>query len=87
MIKPDLLDRNGVLSHIVAHPPRKISTNGGRYGKRCAGHAAVADQALHECIAHAGDCKSLGLCSQRSSFLNLGAGQRQTGHTTDFLAG
>jgi glycerol kinase len=68
-IKAGLLDTNGTLSHIVARPAPKISTNGGRYESDALAYAAIADHALHECTAHAGDCRSLGLCSQRSSFL------------------
>ncbi|MDO8261967.1 MAG: FGGY family carbohydrate kinase [Gallionella sp.] len=79
-IKAGLLDRHGALSHIVAHPAPKISVNGGRYESDALAYAAIADQALSVCMAHefisgAGECKSpglyssLGLCSQRSSFL------------------
>ena len=68
-IKAGLLDSHGVLSHIVAHPAPKISGNGGRYESDALAYAAIADQALEECIAQADGCKSLGLCSQRSSFL------------------
>lgn len=79
-IKAGLLDRHGALSHIVTHPAPKISANGGRYESDALAYAAIADQVLEECIAHefisgAGECKSpgmhssLGLCSQRSSFL------------------
>ena len=56
-------------SAISLHIPPRKSAPFGRYESDALAYAAIADQALHECIAHAGDCKSLGLCSQRSSFL------------------
>lgn len=68
-IKAGLLDRNGVLGHIVAHPAPKISVNGGRYESDALAYAAIADQALGACVAQADGCSTLGLCSQRSSFL------------------
>ncbi|MBI5626953.1 MAG: carbohydrate kinase [Nitrosomonadales bacterium] len=74
-IKAGLLERNGVLSHIVVHPAPKISVNGGRYESDALAYAEIADRALNECITLAGECKSpglcssLGLCSQRSSFV------------------
>ena len=68
-IKAGLLDRHGVLSSIVARPVPKITVNDGRYESDALAYAAIAESVLNECIAHAGDCTSLGLCSQRSSFL------------------
>ncbi len=79
-IKAGLLDRHGTFSHIVVFPVPKINANGGRYESDALAYAAIADQALNECVAHeltatAGECispslySSLGLCSQRSSFL------------------
>lgn len=68
-IKAGLLDRNGALSHIVAHPAPKISANGGHYESEALAYAAIAEQVLGECVKQAGECISLGLCSQRSSFL------------------
>jgi len=68
-IKSGLLDRHGELSSIVAHPAPEITANGGHYESDALAYAAVAEQVLDECIAQAGDCRSLGLCSQRSSFL------------------
>lgn len=73
-IKAGLLDMKGALSHIVTHTAPKISVDGGRYESDALAYAAIAEQALKECMAHeliatAGECKSLGLCSQRSSFL------------------
>ncbi len=68
-IKAGLLDQDGALSHIVARPASKIIVTGGRYESDALAYAATAESVLSECIAQAGDCKSLGLCSQRSSFL------------------
>jgi glycerol kinase len=68
-IKAGLLDQDGALKNIVARPAPKITATGGRYESDALDYAATAEQVLNECIAYAGDCKSLGLCSQRSSFL------------------
>lgn len=68
-IKAGLLDRDGELGNIVARPAPKIIITGGRYESDALVYAAIAEQVLNECIAQTGDCKSLGLCSQRSSFL------------------
>lgn len=68
-IKAGSLDQDGVLSNIVARPAPKIIVTGGRYESNALTYAATAEQVLNECLAQAGDCKSLGLCSQRSSFL------------------
>jgi len=73
-IKAGLLDQNGTLGNLVAKPAPKIAVNGGCYESDALAYASIAEQALDECIAHgiisgAGSCKSLGLCSQRSSFL------------------
>jgi len=68
-IKAGLLDRNGVLGNIVTRAAPKIAVAGGRYESDALAYAVSAEQVLEECIAPAGDCRSLGLCSQRSSFL------------------
>ncbi len=68
-IKAGLLDRDGELGNVIALPAPKISVIDGRYESDALAYAQIAEQALKACIAHAGDCKSLGLCSQRSSFL------------------
>jgi len=68
-IKAGLLDRNGELDHVVALLAPEISVNGGRYESDALAYAAIADQALNGCVVQADECKSLGLCSQRSSFL------------------
>jgi glycerol kinase len=68
-IKAGLLDSDGALGHIVARPAPKITVTGGCYESDALAYAATAEQVLNECIAQAGDCKLLGLCSQRSSFL------------------
>ena len=68
-VKGGLLDRHGELSNIVACPAPEITANGGHYESDALAYAVTAERVLNECVAHAGDCKSLGLCSQRSSFL------------------
>lgn len=68
-IKAGLLDRDGELGNIISHPAPKITVDGGHYESDALAYAVTAEQVLDECIAHAGDCTSLGLCSQRSSFL------------------
>ena len=68
-IKAGLLDQYGVLNHIVARPTPKITVDDGRYESDALVYAETAELVLRKCIADAGDCKSLGLCSQRSSFL------------------
>lgn len=68
-IKAGLLDRHGTLGNIVARPAPHLTVNGGRYESDALAYAATAEQVLGECRARAGDCDSLGLCSQRSSFL------------------
>ena len=68
-IKAGLLDQAGALGNFIAKPAPKIAVTGGRYESDALAYAATAEQVLGECIAQAGDCKILGLCSQRSSFL------------------
>ncbi|MGA7749787.1 MAG: FGGY family carbohydrate kinase [Gallionella sp.] len=68
-IKGGLLDHNGELSNIIARPAPQITVDEGRYESDALAYATTAEQVLNECIAQAGDCRSLGLCSQRSSFL------------------
>jgi glycerol kinase len=68
-IKAGLLDQHGELGNIITHPAPKIIVTGGHYESDALAYAQIAEQALDECFAQAGDCRSLGLCSQRSSFL------------------
>jgi glycerol kinase len=68
-IKAGLLDCDGTLGHIVAKPAPQIIADNGRYESDALAYAAVAERALEECRAASGECKTLGLCSQRSSFL------------------
>jgi len=68
-IKAGLLHQDGVLGGIVARPSPKITVAGGRYESDALAYAELAEQVLNECTAQAGDCRTLGLCSQRSSFL------------------
>jgi glycerol kinase len=68
-IKAGLLDRNGQLTKHFSCPAPAISVNAGHYESDALAYAATAEQLLGNCIAVAGDCTNLGLCSQRSSFL------------------
>ncbi|HEY0665332.1 MAG TPA: FGGY family carbohydrate kinase [Gallionella sp.] len=68
-VKAGLLDRDGVLSRVISHPAPTISVNGRRYESDALAYFNTAEQVLHECVADAQDCRILGLCSQRSSFL------------------
>jgi glycerol kinase len=68
-IKAGLLDQHGTLKHIVAQPAPKITEHDGCYESDALAYAAAADHALGECIARAEGCKTIGFCSQRSSFL------------------
>ena len=68
-IKAGLLDQQGSLSHIIALPAPEMSVYDGRYESDALLYAAIAEQVLAECLAHAGAKPPLGLCSQRSSFL------------------
>lgn len=68
-IKAGLLEQDGVLSNLVANPAPEITVNAGRYESDALAYAETAGKVLDECMAQAGDCKSIGLCSQRSSFL------------------
>lgn len=68
-IKAGLLGRNGELGNIIARPAPHITVSGGCYESDALAYAEIAEQVLGVCSALAGDCKSLGLCSQRSSFL------------------
>ena len=68
-IKAGLLYRTGELANLVSCPAPEIAVNGGRYESDALAYVASAEQLLNDCIADAGDCTTLGLCSQRSSFL------------------
>lgn len=68
-IKAGLLDHGGALGNIIVKPAPPISANSGRYESDALAYAAIAERALDECLAVAGDCKTLGLCGQRSTFL------------------
>jgi len=68
-IKAGLLNRDGELGNITAIHAPQINVDGRHYESDALAYADSAEQVLNECVAKAGDCKSLGLCSQRSSFL------------------
>ncbi len=68
-VKAGLLDQDVALGNVVAKSAPKITVSDGCYESDALAYAAVAGQVLGECIAQAGSCRTLGLCSQRSSFL------------------
>jgi glycerol kinase len=71
-IKAGLLAQDGTLFGIVARPAPAIVARGGRYESDATVYAATADTVLAECLAQSSAPEvgpSLGLCSQRSSFL------------------
>ena len=68
-VKAGLLGRDGSLNHIIARPSAVITVSDGRYESDALAYAAIAEQVLGECIAQANGCNTLGMCSQRSSFL------------------
>ena len=68
-IKAGLMDHAGVLSHIIAASAPQIFLTYGHYESDALAYVAIAESVLNQCITLAGDCKSMGLCSQRSSFL------------------
>ena len=68
-VKAGLLDSRGALSHIVSRPAPHITVNGGRYESDALAYAETAGQVLAACVVDASGCTTLGLCSQRSSFL------------------
>jgi len=68
-IKAGLLSQDGALSGIVARPAPGIVADDGRYESDAYTYAATAETVLAQCLALTGTRPSLGLCSQRSSFL------------------
>jgi len=68
-VKAGLLDQQGELGNVVVRYAPKINEDDGHYESDALAYGAIAEQVLNESIVRAGDCTSLGLCSQRSSFL------------------
>ena len=68
-IKAGVLDSDGELGNITALPAPKIAVNGGHYESDATDYAEMVEQALNDSVHQASDCKTLGMCSQRSSFL------------------
>jgi len=68
-IKAGLLDQDGLLTRVVSLPAPKITVNGGRYESDALAYVNIAGQVLQECASQAEGCTTLGMCSQRSSFL------------------
>lgn len=68
-IKAALLDQNGKLNNIIVRAAPHIKADNGCYESDALHYAETAEQVLAKCQAQAGNNLSLGLCSQRSSFL------------------
>jgi len=68
-IKAGLLDQQGELSNLISIPAPIVYADGMYYESDALAYAEVADQALSQCLVHAGGYPPLGLCSQRSSFV------------------
>lgn len=68
-IKAGLLDGGGELGNVIARHAPPITASGGRYESDALAYAETTEQLLDECRTQAGECRALGLCSQRSSFL------------------
>ncbi|MDX8400641.1 MAG: FGGY family carbohydrate kinase [Gallionellaceae bacterium] len=68
-IKAGLLSHDGVLSYVQSSPAPALSGRDGRCESDALAYAAAAEQVLAQCLAQTNERPSLGLCSQRSSFL------------------
>lgn len=68
-IKAGLLDQNGDITNLISIPAPAVHSDGMHYESDALAYAETADQALGQCLSHAGGYPPLGLCSQRSSFL------------------
>ena len=68
-VKAGLLDHDGVLSNVVARQSPEITIKDDRYESDALAYATAAESVLDECMALSGGCTTLGMCSQRSSFL------------------
>jgi glycerol kinase len=68
-IKAGLLNRHGELGNLVSRHAPQIDVDGGHYESDALAYVQTVEQVLNECSAQASDCRTLGLCSQRSSFL------------------
>ncbi|MBS0424521.1 MAG: carbohydrate kinase [Proteobacteria bacterium] len=68
-IKAAVLDQQGNLQHIVTQPVPAIDHRQGRYESDAMEYVCIAEHVLQTCMTQTGEKPSLGLCSQRSSFL------------------
>lgn len=68
-VKAGLLRRDGALGDIVSVAAPEVAVNGGRCESDALAYAHMAEQVLAACLSQANGMPSLGLCSQRSSFL------------------
>ncbi len=68
-VKAGLLDQQGKLSGVVSLSAPEIKSGDGRYESDALAYAAITEQVLNTCLAQTDILPSLGICSQRSSFL------------------
>lgn len=68
-IKAGLLAQDGSLRNIASLPAPRIAIDGGRYESDALAYAEAADAVLAGCLVQTEARPSLGICSQRSSFL------------------
>lgn len=68
-IKAAMVDRQGVLQHLVTKPAPEMNVHEGRYECSALDYVEIVEQVLNACLAHSAEKPPLGLCSQRSSFL------------------
>jgi len=68
-VKAGLLRADGMLTDVVSTAPPKLNASDGRYESDALAYAREAEQVLAQCLAQTNERPSLGLCSQRSSFL------------------
>ncbi|MBU1777620.1 MAG: carbohydrate kinase, partial [Gammaproteobacteria bacterium] len=68
-IKAGLVAQDGTPGNIVSLHAPVIAAEGGRYESDALAYAETVDAVLRECLAQAAERYSLGMCSQRSSFV------------------
>lgn len=68
-VKGGLLDELGQLILVCTEPAPKLSVNGGKYESDAIAYATTAEKLLDKILVQAGCCKSLGICTQRSTFV------------------
>lgn len=68
-IKAGLLDQHGAIANIIAQAAPPVHAEGGRYESDALAYAGIADWVLNSCLEQSDVFPSLGICSQRSSFV------------------